>query len=128
MRSASATASWEQEQHNAALSSCPELLRDAPRGIPEALSSWSLHLELQPRESCAREEDHALSLPQPPPGRGGPRVSLDDAAFLHVEPHPMLPRGPAALPVGVSLVVCQVGYFEVILEECNEQREEAERL
>lgn len=69
-----------------------------------------------------------MSLPQPPPGKGHPQVSLDDAAFFHVEPHPVLPRGPVALPVGVSLVVCQVAYFEVILEERNEQREEAEHL
>lgn len=57
MHLASATASWGQE-HNAALSSHPELLRDAPRGVPGAVSSRSLHLELQPRESCAREEDY----------------------------------------------------------------------
>lgn len=58
-----------------------------------------------------------MSPPQAPPWRGGECwLSLDDGAFLHGEPHPVLALGAVALPVGVRVAVRQTRHVEVFLE------------
>lgn len=65
------------------------------------------------------------SLGQPLAGRGHPEGSLDNAACLHAEPHPVLRRGgPVALPEGVCRVVHQDGPSAVPLQECSERSRE----
>lgn len=41
--------------------------------------------------------------------------SLDNCAFLHGEPYPVLALGPIALPVGVCIAICQAGHIELLL-------------
>lgn len=41
--------------------------------------------------------------------------SLDNRAFLHGKPYPVLALGPIALPVGICITICQAGYIELLL-------------
>lgn len=55
--------------------------------------------------------------PQPRASVQGKGASLDNGAFLHVEPHPVLALGPVTLPVRVRMAVGQARHIEVLLEE-----------
>lgn len=105
---------------------------------PEMSQGWGrgcilLGLGPQPRApghssgKVAFKRKTALCPTQPPPGRGRPAVSLDDGAFLHVEPHPVLALGPVTLPVRVSMAVGQTRHIEVFLEEGSEQKGGSDR-
>lgn len=41
--------------------------------------------------------------------------SLDNCAFLHGKPYPVLALGPITLPVGIRIAICQAGHIELLL-------------
>lgn len=76
-------------------------------------------------DSCT--EQGLQCLPQPRASTERRNASLDDGAFLHVEPHPVLALGPVTLPVRVGMAVGQTRHVEVFLEKGSEQKGGSDR-